>query len=193
MVPPYVITLIVIASLVSTLVTYHYFLDSKSLLASIFSGIGIALAVSFILLIVDAMLITEQVFHRETWEEVGKQEQILAPEKGSLLEGSSVFVSGTSDRDMIYTFFVEGPNGSTQAKSIIDCNANAVFLYEVERNDVPHYKEFHTVEKCIAPEWTRWISSCFDTGPYRSNVVLRWEIYVPEGSVSAAAPTDSEQ
>jgi len=189
---PYYITLIALVIIVAIIVAY-YSLASKSVLKSIFSGLGIGLVVAFIWVMADVLLLTEKVFHYETWEEVGKQEQILAPEKGSLLEGSSVFVSGTSDRDMIYTFFVTGPNGSTQAKSIIDHGGESVFLYEVKENDVPHYEEFYTVKKCIAPEWTKWISGCFDTPPYRSGLILRWDIYVPEGSVSAKMSTDLEQ
>jgi len=192
MVPPFFISLIILGTLVTIWVTY-YNIGMKSLLISVLTGIGAGLLAIAFLAALDAMVITENFFEHKTWEVVGKQEQILAPEEGSLLEGSSVFVSGTSDRDMIYTFFVEGPNGSTQAKSIIDHGAESVFLYEVEKNGTPRYEVYHEVTDCVGPEWTKWISSCVDFGPEQSYNILRWEIYVPEGSVSADMSSNMEQ
>jgi len=132
----------------------------------------------------------------ETYVENTKSEEIVALKDSTQIKGefkgNFLNISGSLTSNLTYTFFVVNSDGSYASRQISDDGNGAVSIFEFEKKEMkPLYKVFHEVEVCTAPEWTHWISPCSDIPKY-SREPVKWEIYVPKGTIVMNMSIDLE-
>jgi len=188
----YLITLCVLGILVwAGVALWKIFGDLDGVIGSIAVGLFWGMVVVVFYMVIDITIISKILPH-ESWLELKREEQIVALNDNHQLNGNFFLITGTLDTHLTYTFFVEGPNGSIQSRSITDHADGSVSIYEIEDGTPSHYKEYYEVTKCTARKWTRWISSCLEIPIENSEEPLMWEIFVPEDAMPVNISIDLE-